>query len=291
MTFTHLHVRSGFSLLDSTNTIDKLVERADELQFKALALTDEEVLYGAVSFYKKCLKHGIKPIIGMVVNLIHLDQSNEPCILLAKNNSGFQQLMKISTIIQQQQQPGIKMEQIQPFMEGLIGILPIHTSKLATLLREPSHESAYAYVEIVQKLFKQKDVYIGIQDHGLANDRSLHQSIKAFLHADQVPVVTIRDVRYIKEQVVIAYHCVQAIKADEKWLVADVDGIQRNQHLRSTKEMESVFASFWPEVMKETERITAQRSEEHTSELQSRGHLVCRLLLEKKKKQQYKKPH
>src|SRR5690625_6842533 len=29
------------------------------------------------------------------------------------------------------------------------------------------------------------------------------------------------------------------------------------------------------------ERIT--RSEEHTSELQSRGHLVCRLLLEKKK--------
>src|SRR5439155_11262812 len=27
----------------------------------------------------------------------------------------------------------------------------------------------------------------------------------------------------------------------------------------------------------------AQRSEEHTSELQSRGHLVCRLLLEKKK--------
>src|SRR5439155_27183619 len=29
------------------------------------------------------------------------------------------------------------------------------------------------------------------------------------------------------------------------------------------------------------------RSEEHTSELQSRGHLVCRLLLEKKKKKQY----
>src|SRR5207253_6294843 len=28
----------------------------------------------------------------------------------------------------------------------------------------------------------------------------------------------------------------------------------------------------------------AQRSEEHTSELQSRGHLVCRLLLEKKKR-------
>src|SRR5437870_9817620 len=30
--------------------------------------------------------------------------------------------------------------------------------------------------------------------------------------------------------------------------------------------------------------VVAMRSEEHTSELQSRGHLVCRLLLEKKKK-------
>src|SRR5690625_5358606 len=32
------------------------------------------------------------------------------------------------------------------------------------------------------------------------------------------------------------------------------------------------------------ESIPEIRSEEHTSELQSRGHLVCRLLLEKKKK-------
>src|SRR5690625_5609736 len=31
-------------------------------------------------------------------------------------------------------------------------------------------------------------------------------------------------------------------------------------------------------------RFSLRRSEEHTSELQSRGHLVCRLLLEKKKR-------
>src|SRR5437660_6395408 len=33
-----------------------------------------------------------------------------------------------------------------------------------------------------------------------------------------------------------------------------------------------------------------RRSEEHTSELQSRGHLVCRLLLEKKKKHSQREP-
>src|SRR5437870_7216874 len=34
-------------------------------------------------------------------------------------------------------------------------------------------------------------------------------------------------------------------------------------------------------------RSAFSRSEEHTSELQSRGHLVCRLLLEKKKKKNH----
>src|SRR5690625_6674563 len=39
------------------------------------------------------------------------------------------------------------------------------------------------------------------------------------------------------------------------------------------------------------EDMRIKRSEEHTSELQSRGHLVCRLLLEKKKKNDIKHPH
>src|SRR5690625_6906869 len=38
-----------------------------------------------------------------------------------------------------------------------------------------------------------------------------------------------------------------------------------------------------------SERYLFIRSEEHTSELQSRGHLVCRLLLEKKKNKIIKK--
>src|SRR5687768_17710562 len=44
-------------------------------------------------------------------------------------------------------------------------------------------------------------------------------------------------------------------------------------------------ANIWPGVLRVDRRHTAAatRSEEHTSELQSRLHLVCRLLLEKKK--------
>src|SRR2546429_5394141 len=41
----------------------------------------------------------------------------------------------------------------------------------------------------------------------------------------------------------------------------------------------------WSEEQQSFVRAVRARSEEHTSELQSRLHLVCRLLLEKKKKQ------
>src|SRR5439155_22553214 len=46
----------------------------------------------------------------------------------------------------------------------------------------------------------------------------------------------------------------------------------------------SRFASTRPEGREHALLDRRKRSEEHTSELQSRGHLVCRLLLEKKKK-------
>src|SRR5439155_22803258 len=47
----------------------------------------------------------------------------------------------------------------------------------------------------------------------------------------------------------------------------------------------NAFARIPLRVRRAVARLSGYRSEEHTSELQSRGHLVCRLLLEKKKKE------
>src|SRR5439155_6115922 len=55
-----------------------------------------------------------------------------------------------------------------------------------------------------------------------------------------------------------------AITGDSGWATASI----------SREQSKTLFAG----------RTKESRSEEHTSELQSRGHLVCRLLLEKKKK-------
>src|SRR3712207_1660349 len=55
---------------------------------------------------------------------------------------------------------------------------------------------------------------------------------------------------------------------------------------KATGHRNAYFPIFIPEslLLKEAEHVEGFRSEEHTSELQSRQYLVCRLLLEKKKK-------
>src|SRR2546421_7900535 len=58
---------------------------------------------------------------------------------------------------------------------------------------------------------------------------------------------------------------------------------KRNQVLRAVFHIGGQKFSNWPARMAAAILVSARRSEEHTSELQSRSDLVCRLLLEKKK--------
>ena len=63
--FTHLHVHSEYSLLDGMTRLDGLVSKAKALGMDSVALTDHGAMYGAIEFYTKAKKAGIKPIIGL----------------------------------------------------------------------------------------------------------------------------------------------------------------------------------------------------------------------------------
>ncbi len=64
MAFTHLHVHTEYSLLDGACRIEKLLDKAQEMGQKSVAITDHGVMYGVIDFYKAAKKRGIKPIIG-----------------------------------------------------------------------------------------------------------------------------------------------------------------------------------------------------------------------------------
>ena len=91
----HLYTRSSYTLLRSTIKINDLVLRAKELGFRHCALTDRNVLFGAAEFIRACRREGIHPIVGMEVSCLYHDEE-VPFLLLAKNNGGYCDLMRLS---------------------------------------------------------------------------------------------------------------------------------------------------------------------------------------------------
>ena len=80
--FVHLNVHTEYSLLNNYNPIEKLIEKAKELNFKAMAITDYNNMYGVIDFYKRCKKNSIKPIIGCELTLSYSNNEFYNIILL-----------------------------------------------------------------------------------------------------------------------------------------------------------------------------------------------------------------
>ena len=68
--FAELHCHSNFSFLDGASTVEDLCERAAQLGLTSVALTDHNGLYGAVRFATAAQDVGLRPIIGMEVELL-----------------------------------------------------------------------------------------------------------------------------------------------------------------------------------------------------------------------------
>ena len=94
----HLHIRSAYTLLQSTLTIPKIIACTKQHGYQSVALTDKNVMHGAMAFYHACIKENIKPIFGMEVEAAY-DNDSLGFILLAKNDQGYVDLMKLSTLL------------------------------------------------------------------------------------------------------------------------------------------------------------------------------------------------
>ena len=66
--------------------------------------SDDEVMHGAMAFYHACQKQGIKGIYGMEVHCVLSPGEQAVFVVLARNDEGFLQLMKLSTRLQTQKE-------------------------------------------------------------------------------------------------------------------------------------------------------------------------------------------
>src|SRR5437870_10885606 len=100
---------------------------------------------------------------------------------------------------------------------------------------------------------------------GIPRERSLHRGQKTAQRSERIV--------HRRSFIPAVHHAIRAMRIARLRPVVGPLGLT-NQ----------LIESFGVAILKQVTRLLPARSEEHTSELQSRGHLVCRLLLEKKKK-------
>jgi DNA polymerase-3 subunit alpha len=269
--FVHLHTHSHYSLLDGLAKIDELVNEAGRMEMPALALTDHGNLYGAIEFYKKCKKAGIKPIIGVEAYLAYesllqkrpnIDDKRYHLTLLAQNETGYKNLIQLVTISNLEgfyYKPRMDKELLAKYSEGLIALSGCMASELSRLIERKKNEEAEKVAEEYQEIFGKENFFIEIGHHpNIENYEEVKKRLIILGNKLKIPLVATQDAHYLKPEDATAQDFLVAIQTNAK--ITDANRLtmkQDNFSMRSPEEMEKLFKDM-PEVIENT-AIIAER--------------------------------
>ncbi|MCC4414414.1 DNA polymerase III subunit alpha [Limosilactobacillus reuteri] len=231
MDFTPLDVKSSYSLLKSPTRISDLVTTAKERGYKALALTDENVLYGAVEFYNAAKKAGIKPILGLrlVVALNETDGTKLDLVFLAKNQRGYQHLMDLSTLQQTRKDKKVPLTvaQISPLLDELFIIIPPQSTVFSVLAQPTSILAELA------NLGADDSVLLGVNSR--LDDVQI-DTLQQLSKQLSLPLVGTSPVDYLNANDLFASRVLQAIDAGVELKDPTIEAGRRGQHYLHSKE-------------------------------------------------------
>ena len=264
--FVHLHVHSGFSLLDGSGKIKNILERTKELGMDSIALTDHGVMYGCVDFYKQAKKQGIKPIIGCEVYVVpksmHIKQNDlenktHHLVLLVKNEIGYQNLMKITSVASIEgfyYKPRVDRAFLEKHSEGLIALSACLGGEVQKAITNNNIEKAKEAAMFYKNTFKD-GFYLELQNHGIEEQRRVNEVNIEISKELNIPLVATNDLHYIYEEDFKAHDillCIQTGKTihDEKRMRYGSDQF----YIKSPEEMWEIF-SHVPQALENTVKI------------------------------------
>ncbi len=259
--FTHLHVHTEYSLLDGMSRIPKLVSRAKELGMEALALTDHGVMYGAIQFYLAAREAGIKPIIGCEVYLSPGsrsgreagDKDNRHLILLAKNQTGYRNLIQLATKAQLEgfyYRPRVDKELLQQHHQGLIALSACIKGEVPNLILQGRLDEAKQAARWYQQTFG--DFYLEVMRHPIPELEQINKGLIPMGDELGIPLVATNDVHYVSKEDASAHDLLLCIGTnssiyDEKRMKMAGDFF----YLKSPQEMAELYKDI-PEALENT---------------------------------------
>lgn len=223
--FVHLHLHTEYSLLDGACRLDKLIEKAHQLHFPALAITDHGVLYGAIDFYKAAIEKGIKPIIGCEMYVAPGSRFEKKTtaggrdiyyhlVVLARDEIGYKNLIKLSTKAHLEgyyYKPRIDKELLQQHKDGLIILSGCLASEIPTYILQGQIDQAKNTIDWFKQIFGSEHFYLELQNHGGEEDVKVNKELIRLAKEFGLKVVATNDVHYIEKSHSHAHDCLVCI--------------------------------------------------------------------------------
>lgn len=268
MAFTHLHVHTEYSLLDGSSKIGELAARAKELGMDSMAITDHGVMYGVIDFYRAARAAGIKPIIGCEVYVspgsrfdretVHGEDRYYHLVLLAENNTGYQNLMKIVSkgfVDGFYYKPRIDEEVMREYHEGIIALSACLAGEVPRYLEKGLYEEAKEAAKRHLEIFGEGNYFLELQDHGIPLQRQVNQGIMRLSKELNIPLVATNDCHYINADDWEAHDILLCIQTGKK--VSDENRMRYEggqYYVKSEEEMRQLFP-YAPEAIENTHKI------------------------------------
>ncbi|MFC1983714.1 DNA polymerase III subunit alpha [Chloroflexota bacterium] len=262
--FTHLHIHTEYSLLDGMCRMPQLMSRAKELGMDSLAITDHGVMYGAIEFYLAAKEAGIKPIIGCEVYVAPdsrfdrntSDRNYYHLILLAKNQTGYRNLIQLTTKANLEgfyYRPRVDKELLQEHHQGLIALSACVAGEIPSLILEGRLQEAEQAALWYKQTFG--DFYLEIQRHPIPELEQINQGLISMSGELDIPLVATNDVHYINQEDASAHDLLLCIGTnssinDEKRIKMAGDFF----YLKTPSEMAELYKDI-PQAIENTERI------------------------------------
>ncbi|MBU2488466.1 MAG: PHP domain-containing protein, partial [Proteobacteria bacterium] len=186
--FVHLHVHTGYSLLDGAIPVDRLVKRVVELGMDSVAITDHGSMFGVMDFYQQARAAGIKPIVGCEcymamgsrLDKTSADKGRFHLVLLAKDIIGYRNLCKLASSAYLDgfyYRPRIDKELLAQHSEGLIALSACMQGEIPQLLKEGDPKKVEEAVRFYQGLFGEDGFYLEIQNNGMEEQEPLNRAL------------------------------------------------------------------------------------------------------------------
>ena len=263
--FVHLHVHTEYSMVDSVVRIKPLVSAVAKLGMPAIAVTDQNNLFGLVRFYKAAQGAGVKPLVGVDLWVRNSDPEGLPTrmVLLCQNLLGYRNLTQLVsrayTEGQDRDIPMVKREWFIGKTEGLIALSGGREGDIGRALLARRSTEAMEHLTHWIALFPGR-YYLELVRTGREEEERYLQEAILLATEQGLPVVASNDVRFLKRDDFEAHEARVCIH--DGHTLADPARprlYSREQYLKNPEEMAELFADI-PEALENSVQIARRCS-------------------------------